>query len=196
MRRAGIDPATKTRYLEELVFEVVHKRSKKETKERVMGFAARGVRRQIGIFVREKTVREWQKSENDWGEPLDLRGNLRDPCLAVALPLAALLDPALAREAITRALEAKDDPIIVEIKERSEKRGRTQGRAEGEKRGRAQGQAEERVESILTVLSARGFVVSDEMRERIRATTELKTLKRWLRRAVSASSLDEVLDEG
>ncbi len=30
-------------------------------------FAARGVHRQIGIFVREKTVREWLKSENDWG---------------------------------------------------------------------------------------------------------------------------------
>ncbi|MCP4659989.1 MAG: hypothetical protein GY856_31690 [bacterium] len=179
---------------------MVHKRSKKATKARARGFAARGVHRQIGIFVREKTVREWLKSENDWGEPLDLRGSLRDPCLAVPLPLAALLDPALAQEAITRALEAKDDPVILEIKDRSEergeKRGSAQGRAEGEKRGRAQGKAEERVESILTVLSARGFVVSEEVRERIRATTEPETLKRWLRRAVSASSLDEVLDEG
>ncbi|MCP4661480.1 MAG: hypothetical protein GY856_39250, partial [bacterium] len=76
VRKAGIDPTTKTRYLEQLVFEVVHKRSKQKTRERASGFAARGVHRQIGIFVREKTVREWLKSENDWGEPLDLRRSL------------------------------------------------------------------------------------------------------------------------
>ncbi len=196
VRRAGIDPATNTRYLEELVFEVVHKRSKKETKARARAFAARGVHRQIGIFVREKTVREWQKSEDDWGDPLDLGGSLRDPCLAVALPLAALLDPALAQPAIPRALEAKDDPVSLEIKDRSEKRGEkrgfAQGKAEGEKLGRAQGQAE----SILTFLSARGLVVPEEVRERIRATTDPETLKRWLRRAASASSLDEVLEQG
>ncbi|MCP4664317.1 MAG: hypothetical protein GY856_53720, partial [bacterium] len=124
--------------------------------------------------------REWLKSENDWGEPLDLRRSLRDPCLAVPLPLAAFFDPVLAQAAIARALEAKDDPVILEIKDKSEKRGRAQGKAE----------------SILTVLSASGFVVSEEVHERIRATTEPETLDRWLRRAVSASSLDEVLDEG
>ncbi len=191
VRRAGIDPATGRRYLEELVFEVVHKRSAKATKARARGFAARGVRRQIGIFVRRKTVREWLSEKNDWGKSLDLGRSLRDPCLDVPLPLAALFDPALAELAITRALEAKGDPGILEIKDKSEKRGRAQGKAEGlaegEKRGRA--------ESILTVLHARGFVLSEELRERILAATDPETLERWLRRAVSASSLDEMLEE-
>ncbi len=179
VRRAGIDPATGRRYLEELVFEVVHKRSAKKTKERAGGFAARGVRRQIGIFVRQRTVREWRLEENDWGEPMDLGRSLRDPCLAVPLPLAALFDPALAEAAIARALEAKDDPVIREIKDRSEKRG--------EKRGRA--------ESILTVLSARGLVTSEEVRRRILAASEPQTLERWLRRATTVSSVDELLDD-
>ncbi len=179
VRREGIDPETGSRYLEELVFEVVHKRSAKETKERAMGFAARGVHRQIGIFVQEKKVREWRKSQGDWGQPLDLGQSLQDSCLAVPLPLAALFSPALAKVAITRALAAKDDPVILEIKDKSERRG--------EKRGRA--------ESILTVLSARGFVTPEHLRERILATTDRETLERWLRRAASAASLDEIFDE-
>ncbi len=191
VRRAGIDPATESRYLEELVFEVVHKRSKKDTKTRARGFAARGVRRQIGIFVEQKTIREWLASDDDWGQPLDLGRNLRDPCLAVPLPLAAFFDPALAKEAIARALEAKDDPVILEIKDKSEKRGRAQGKSEGIE----EGEKRARAEAILTVLDARGFVLSEEQRERIRATTDPETLRRWLRRAASASSLEEVLDE-
>ncbi len=191
VRRAGIDPATGRRYLEELVFEVVHKRSASQTKERARGFAARGVRRQIGIFVRQETVREWLASEDEWGEPLDLDRSLRDRCLAVPLPLAALFDPALAQAAITRALEAKDDPGILEIKDRSEKRGRARGKAEGLVEGERRGRAE----SILTILSARGLLASEEVRQRILATAEPETLERWLRRATTASSVDEVLDE-
>ncbi len=187
VRRAGIDPATGRRYLEELVFEVVYKRSKKDTKTRAEGFAARGVDRQIGIFVREETVHEWLKSKGDWGPPLDLGRGLRAPCLAVPLPLAALFDPVLAGEAATRALEAKDDPVILEIKEKSEARGEMRGETRGETRGRA--------EALLTVLSARGFGLSGEVRERILATIDRQTLERWLRRAAAASSLDEVLVE-
>ncbi len=175
VRRAGIDPATGHRYLEELVFEVVHKRSAKETKARAEGFAKRGVRRQLGVFVKGKTIREWLPEENDWGEPLDLQGSLHDPCLAVDLPLAALFDPALAESAIARALEAKDNPVILDIKDKSEKRGRA--------------------ESILTVLRARGLVPTPQVREQLLAVTDTETLERLLHRAAAASAIDEVLDE-
>ncbi len=183
VRRAGIDPTTGTRYLEELVFEVVHKRPKQETDTRAEGFAARGVPRQIGVFVRKKVVCEWVKSENNWGESLDLRQSLRAPCLAVPLPLAALLDPELARKAIARALEAKGDPSILEMKKKSEKRGRSQGKAEG------------LAEAVLILLRSRGFVLSEEEDERIRATTDVERLRRWLRRTASAASKGEVFDE-
>lgn len=174
VRKTGIDPATGRRYLEELVFEVAYKRSAKETKERARGFAKRGVRRQIGVFVRKKEVREWSQSEDVW-QPLDLKSSLEDPCLARPLPIAALFDAARAELAVALALEAKGNPAILEMKAKSEKRG--------EKR------------ALLTVLSARGFDVSKEVRKRIRATTDVKTLECWLRRAGTASSLEEVLDD-
>ncbi len=174
VRQLGIDPATKRRYLEELVFEVVNRRSKKDTKTRAEGFAARGVRRQIGIFVRDRTVHEWLEDEEDWGEALDSGGSLEDPCLAVPLPLAAFFDPSVAREAIVLALEAKGDPMILEIKQKSKKQGRA--------------------EALLTVLEARGFGLTEKVRECILAT-DRATLELWLRRAAAASSLDEVIGE-
>ena len=109
---------------------------------------------------------------------LEAPGSWRQPSgpgLAVPLPLAALFDPVLTEEAIARALAAKDNPVILEIKDMSEKRGR--------------------VAALLTVLSTRGFVLSEGVHERIRAA-DPETLELWLRRAVSASSLDEVTGEG
>jgi len=183
VRREGIDPVTGSRYLEELVFEVVHKRSKSDTKARAEGFAARGVPCQMGIFVKQKEVREWQASAKDWGEPLDLRQSLQAPCLAVPLPLAAIFDPDLADLAIARAQAAKGNPVILKIKDESEKRGLAKGKVEGI------------AESILMFLQARSWKPSEEQRERILATTDRETLDLWVHRAASASSLDEVLAE-
>ena len=89
----------------------------------------------------------------------------------------------MAQKAITRALEAKGDPGILEMKKKSEKRGRSQGKAEG------------LVEGILALVRSRAFVLSEKEHERIRSTTDLERLERWLRRAASASSLDDVFDE-
>ncbi len=179
VRRAGIDPATGSRYLEELVVEVVHKRSAKETRARARGFAARGVRRQIGIFVRDKTVREWLAEKNDWGEPQDLRRSLRDPCLAVPMPLAALFDSALAKVAIARALEAKGDPVILEIKEKSEARGEARGVLAMRK-------------SIVRVLDRRLESVPAFVRQRLEEIRSLERLEEILDQALTASSVDEL----
>lgn len=172
LRQAGTDPATGTRYLERLVFEVVHKRSKKDTNDRARGFASRGVRRQIGIFVSEKSVREWLTDLDNWGPPMDPNSSLEDPCLAVPLPLAALFDREKADLAIARALEAKENAAIVEMKERS----------------RAQGQAT----ALLTIMDSRGVVTDEATRQRVLATVDLTKLQRWLRRAASATALYEI----
>jgi hypothetical protein len=187
VRRAGDDPTTGKRYLEELVFEVVHKRSKADTNTRAEGFATRGVHRQIGIFIRKKVVREWVESEGDWGEPLDLKGSLQDSCLAVPLPLAALFDRTLASQAIARALEAKGDPTILAMKKKSEERGEKRGKKRREKRAF--------VEAVLDLCEERGFTLSEKTHQRIRATSDVETLRLWLRRAASASTLDEMLAE-
>ncbi len=48
---------------------------------------------------------------------------------------------------------------------------------------------------MLTVLRVRGFAVSDVDRQRILAQKDLAQLKRWLERAIIASSVAEVIDE-
>ncbi len=181
VRKAGIDPETGSRYLEELVFEVVYERSREDTNARAQALARRGVRRQIAIFVKTGEAKEWSEASQDWRQ-LDLRRSLKDPCLVQPLPLRALFDAARAEVAMARVLEAKRNPAIVEMKEQSKAEGRAEGLAEGLS------------ESLLAILEARGFTPSEQARERILATTDPETLNRWLRRAVTAPSLDEALD--
>jgi hypothetical protein len=57
--------------------------------------------------------------------------------------------------------------------------------------GRAEGEAR----ALLTVLGSRGIPVPDPARERILAEKEPERLERWLKRAVVAVSISEVLDE-
>ncbi len=66
-----------------------------------------------------------------------------------------------------------------------------QGRAEG----RAEGRVEGRAEDLLTVLDVRGIVVPEATRQRILAEKDLDLLQRWLKRAILAPSLAEILDE-
>lgn len=175
VRREGIDPETGTRYLEELVFEVVYERSAEDTARRARALADRGVRRQVAIFVKSGEVKEWSKAKQAW-RPLDLRRSLRDPCLARPLPLRALFNAAEAEVAMALALEAKGNPAIARMKKESETRGEARGRAE----------------SLLAILESRGFTIPEVTRGRVLATTDRETLERWLRLAVTATSLDEV----
>ncbi|MEV5738931.1 hypothetical protein AB0L30_02640 [Microbispora rosea] len=62
------------------------------------------------------------------------------------------------------------------------------GRAEGREEGRAEGE----IDSILTVLDARGLEISDEARERIRRCEDLSQLSTWVRRAATVASADDL----
>lgn len=48
-------------------------------------------------------------------------------------------------------------------------------------------------ESILVVLEARDITVPDDVRERIEACTDPRTLDRWIRRAVTVATADELV---
>ena len=63
--------------------------------------------------------------------------------------------------------------------------------AQHEELGEARGEAQ----AILTVLDARGLTVPAEVRERILACTDLPQLNVWLRRAGTATTLDQVIDD-
>jgi hypothetical protein len=70
-----------------------------------------------------------------------------------------------------------------------------QGKAEGRAEGKAEGEAARAVHAILTVLAARGLAVTDDVRARITASTDLARLDAWLARAATATSAaDVVLD--
>lgn len=59
---------------------------------------------------------------------------------------------------------------------------------------RAEGRAEGHAGALLTVLGARGIAVSDAARGRILAENDPDQLKRWLQKAVVATTIDDVID--
>jgi hypothetical protein len=115
IRRAGIDPATGQRYLEELAFEVVSEQSNRDMRERAEDLTARGVRRVIAVFVKRGEVREWSRERNDW-ITLSLDGVLEDPTLARPVTVRALLDAGAADDEVIDALDAKGNPRLNRIK--------------------------------------------------------------------------------
>ncbi|NUW45307.1 hypothetical protein [Nonomuraea rhodomycinica] len=60
-------------------------------------------------------------------------------------------------------------------------------------RGKAEGKVEGEIEALITVLEARGLTVTDQARVRIDACTDPTQVQEWIRRAVTADSLDDVL---
>jgi hypothetical protein len=189
VRRAGIDPQTGTRYLEELAFEVVSEQKERDVSEKVPRMHRRGVRRIFAIFVKSRQVCEWSpESPNGW-QPLALASRIEDSCLATPLAVAALLDAATADDAVIEALAAKDNPAL----RRREAAARSEGEAEGKAAGKAEGRVEGTAVAILRVLEIRGIVVSPAQRQTILGCDDLDRLDRWLSRAVSASSADEAL---
>jgi len=60
--------------------------------------------------------------------------------------------------------------------------------------GRAEARAETLAEDVLTVLRVRGIAVPDAARDRILAQKDQEQLKRWLEKAVVATSIGEVID--
>ena len=67
--------------------------------------------------------------------------------------------------------------------------------AEGEAHGRAEGEAHGRAEAVLILLEARGFEVTPALRARTHACGEPAVLEQWLRRAATATHVDEVFDD-
>lgn len=61
------------------------------------------------------------------------------------------------------------------------------------RQGQSQGLLRGKAEDVLTVLTAKGVAVSDALREQIRACTDLDPLQRWLVRAVTATTAEDVL---
>jgi predicted transposase/invertase (TIGR01784 family) len=97
------------------------------------------------------------------------------------------------REEMT-AYEKMRDEIrqVIEIAAARWAEGKVEGFVEGHAEGHKAGVAD----ALLTVLRGRGIPVPEAVRERILAQKDPARLQRWLERAVIASTVAEVLDEG
>jgi hypothetical protein len=60
--------------------------------------------------------------------------------------------------------------------------------------GKAEARTETQANAVLTVLRVRGIAVPEAARERILAEKDMTQLKRWLEKAVIASSIAEVIE--
>jgi len=66
---------------------------------------------------------------------------------------------------------------------------------QGEHKGKIEGKIEAKIAAILAVLAARGVAVSDEVRARIEACKDAAVLDRWIVRAATAASAEEIFSE-
>jgi hypothetical protein len=128
IRRAGIDPRTGSRFLEELAFEVVNEQSASAMIERAEDLTTCGIRRVFAIFVKKGEVCEWSTA-NQRFVPLDLDSAIEDPTLVRPVLVRALLDAAVADDALVDALEAKGNPRLAQKIARGEERGEERGLA-------------------------------------------------------------------
>jgi hypothetical protein len=97
-----------------------------------------------------------------------------------------LIEQALS-EAARKALDmdTQIEKFFTEAHRRSFDRGKAEGKAEGEAKGEAK--------ALVVFLKRRGLAITADQQDRILTCTDLATLDRWLDRALSASSVDELL---
>ena len=150
VRKAGIDPATNERYLEEVAFEVVYQQTWRDITVRAEDLTKRGVRRVFAIFVKKRQVCEWSRESNHW---TDVRPDqpLEDPCFASPLTVAALLDAAAADDSVARALLRKKNPVIEKLRKKDRQQSQKKGRKEGLQEGVRVGviQTEQRILIVI-----------------------------------------------
>jgi hypothetical protein len=189
VRRAGIDPATGHRYLEEVSFEIFFRQSTDHARDRARDVVGYGVRRMFGIFVKERwpgsddagvvdcTVTEWSAERDAW-IALSPDEVITDPCLYPPIPVQALVDAMASSDAAARALIARHNRVVQEhaAQERQQERLATIR------------------EDIFEILEHRQIAVDESQRVRILACEDVVTLKRWLRRAASVQDGGALLD--
>lgn len=207
VRKAGIDPATGHRYLEELSFEVFHTQARAHAERRAQVVVGSGVRRMFGLFVRptdeeaeaeghvEISVEEWLPKAKKW-KRLSVGDAIEDACLASPLPVSALIDAAMMDKAVVEALAANSSPALAEFGQTHFRDGKREGfrdgKREGFRDGVAFGESRRQREALLSVLEHRGIALTPEQRARVEACDELERLEQWFSRALSARSADEL----
>ena len=93
----------------------------------------------------------------------------------------------------TEAHRRSYDQGKAEGKAEGEAEGEAKGKAEGEAKGKAEGEAKGKAEALLMFVKRRGLAMTSDQQHCIITCTDLATLDRWLDRAFSVASVDELL---
>ena len=80
------------------------------------------------------------------------------------------------------------DPFI----DRFIEEGKQQGMEQGIEQGKQLGRADSATRVLLTILTARGIAIADQLRARIAECTDPDLLERWATRAATSSTIDDV----
>ncbi|WP_067706956.1 hypothetical protein [Nocardia yamanashiensis] len=80
-----------------------------------------------------------------------------------------------------------------ELAAKGHAKGHAKGLAEGLAEGEAKGRTTEAARALITVLEARGFDLTDEVMSKIENCSDVNQLEQWLRLAVAAVDIAEVL---
>lgn len=188
VRRAGRDPATGHRYLEELSFEIFFQESREYARARARKVVASGVRRMFGIFVRERyrdsdvddmvecTMAEWSAERGDW-VALAPSDAIADPALHLPIPVEALIDALASDDAAARALLAKHNRVLSHVLAERE----------------AQVLLATTRKHLFRILDHRGITLDAAQRARIDTCDDLELLERWLLRATDVRDAADLL---
>jgi hypothetical protein len=84
------------------------------------------------------------------------------------------------------------DPFIDRFIEEGKRRGVRQGVQQGMEQGKQLGRADSATRVLLTILTARGIAIADQLRSRIAECTDPDLLERWATRAATSTTIDEV----
>jgi hypothetical protein len=114
--------------------------------------------------------------------------------LYVDLALSSLSEAA--RKALEELMQSGTYEYQSEFARKYFAQGRQEGREEGRQEGLQQGLQKGEMAALLEVLDARGLKVDPASRQRILACTEPTQLKRWLRKAVTVESVQELFENG
>jgi hypothetical protein len=107
-------------------------------------------------------------------------------CYAVAGPAV--------RHILEELMSSTTWPVYSPFAKEHYGKGMAEGRAEGRAEGMAEGEAKGEAKAILAFLSARGLTCSQEAHDRITSCTDTGLLLTWVKRAATATTVDEMFD--
>jgi len=183
-----------SRQLQHLAFEIVSTQTLKNAGVKAAKLVARGVRRVFAIDVERSRAFEWSPALGGWSI-LDSKDRIVDPALEVALPIEGLIQAARTDDAVARALIAKGNPVLAQVRAQDREAGHVEGRAEGRAEGLAEGARQATANAVLRTLAARNLAIDDAARARILGEPAIATLERWIERSATCTTLRELFEE-